>query len=245
MSDMRYKKRYEVKFMIDFDTYKRLLKTLGPFITPDRNWKQQDGKYCIRSVYFDSPAKDFYKEKIEGENFRNKIRIRTYYSLNNEKSKTFLEIKKRYDKTLKKIKVRISEEDAKKFINRPDFSGDYIKNLDEKSIVILQEVATLATRFKIRPIVVVSYTRQAFIGRYSPNVRITFDSNLKYKTREYELDKKNLIRYIIPPNFIIFEIKYSGMLPVWIPQIIGKYNLQHMSFSKYCKSVEKFVEDGI
>lgn len=44
-------------------------------------------------------------------------------------------------------------------------------------------------------------------------------------------------------NHFILEIKYSKVLPAWIPDTIKKYNLKNEAVSKYALCVDKHLQN--
>lgn len=54
----------------------------------------QDGKYMIRSLYFDDPSDKALREKLDGVNLREKFRIRYY---NRDPSLLHLEKKSKHN----------------------------------------------------------------------------------------------------------------------------------------------------
>ena len=71
------KYRYEIKYIINKDMAEVLKQRLSLVMDKDINGAS-DGKYLIRSLYFDDMEKTAYYEKVDGVEFRKKYRIRIY-----------------------------------------------------------------------------------------------------------------------------------------------------------------------
>ena len=68
--------RHEWKHNINQGDMIILRQRLGAIMKPDNY--AVDGRYFIRSLYFDTPADTALREKIDGVNKREKFRIRFY-----------------------------------------------------------------------------------------------------------------------------------------------------------------------
>ena len=84
-------KRHELKYFIRHDTAADLRRDLTPHVCRDPHCTEGDS-YLVNSLYFDTTDFEFFAQKIEGQRYRHKIRLRTY----GENSDTvFLEMKKK------------------------------------------------------------------------------------------------------------------------------------------------------
>lgn len=241
---MVYAKRFERKYIIDFNTYKKLKEELKPYFKPDKHGNE-NGEYIVSSLYYDSSDFRAYREKVDGEKQRSKVRLRTYKDLYGKrlmaKDKLLLEIKKRDNLNVSKKKVMMYTDEAKKFIENPVLNKKLL-NKYKKGIYALTEASQLRTLHDIRPAIIVTYIRQAFVNKFSPEVRITFDKNVKYRGIDLDVHNVWCREYALNPKLMVLEIKYNEILPVWISNLIGKYGLPLRTFGKYCTSVERMME---
>ena len=89
---------------------------------------------------------------------------------------------------------------------------------------------------------VISYDRYSMRGLEDKKVRVTVDSNIRY--RDYDVDLA-LGRYGLPlldDDKVIMEIKVPGQYPQWLADILNKYGLEDQSFSKYGNAYLKTKE---
>ena len=70
------KLRHELKHSITHSDALVLKSRLSAIAKQDSN--SIDGKYKIRSLYFDTPTDRALRDKIDGVNFREKFRLRLY-----------------------------------------------------------------------------------------------------------------------------------------------------------------------
>ena len=68
--------RFEFKYQIDFAQYASLTNILKSVLLEDKN--NGINGYPIRSLYFDSYDNSDFYEKLNGQENRKKIRLRTY-----------------------------------------------------------------------------------------------------------------------------------------------------------------------
>jgi SPX domain protein involved in polyphosphate accumulation len=68
--------RYELKYVLPVQKSRRIAEDLRAFTRPDEHGGEEG--YRVVSLYYDSPALDFFWAKIEGIKFRRKVRIRIY-----------------------------------------------------------------------------------------------------------------------------------------------------------------------
>ncbi len=243
-----FSNRFERKYVIDIETYKGILKSLKPFIKRDKH-AGKCGKYKNLSVYYDSDNYRFFTEKINGEKKRAKLRLRVYEPFgrkeNSDMDKTiFLEIKKRNDQTVFKERIALPFSFARGFIEKPVFTKELLDKLSEKDMKALTEAIMLKELYHIKPKILIHYIREAFVCKYGMNLRITFDSCLRYRTNDLRLVTKLTDRYFLPPNLMVMELKYNTQLPIWIIDIFQKHSCILRTYSKYCNGlIAQFERD--
>lgn len=223
--------RFELKYIIHFSQARALLKSIGAHVRHDPH-AGRDGFYKIVSLYYDSPDLSCYWEKLDGEMYRRKIRVRTYGESPDE---AFLEIKQRYNLNVQKRRCRF----PLKVINRELESistGPYNGGIDP----VFDEVFNVVRRRALEPKLIISYNRAAFFDRHRRDLRITLDRNIKFRSQCLSLEKNRLKgRYVIPPTMMILEVKFDETIPQWISSCLNRLDFQVQRFSKYCEGVER------
>lgn len=118
-----------------------------------------DGKYFIRSLYFDNLSDKALREKLDGVNRREKFRIRYY---NNDTSLIHLEKKSKLNGLGSKQSANLTKEEAQALADgRYDF-------LIQSGNPLLQEFYSKILSQGLRPKTIVDYTREAFV--YAPGL---------------------------------------------------------------------------
>lgn len=228
--------RFELKYVAD----RRLVEAFRQELPGklDRDPHGVDGFYPIWSTYYDSPDLRFYWEKIDGEKFRRKLRIRHYGTPEELTGETpvFVEIKQRVNRVTQKRRVRLPYEDALQLC-----AGHPPASVDPQDAAVLEEIETMVRQNMLRPITVVGYVREAFFGRDEDSgLRVTIDSRIRGRDRDLDLRWHGENRYIIPPHLSVVEMKVNERVPYWLTELIARHNISLIRVSKYCQSVERF-----
>lgn len=182
-----------------------------------------NGKYLIRSLYFDTPEDRALIEKQSGISTRHKFRIRYY---NYDKSLINLEKKLKRGGLGCKISARLDADQAEKIVN-----GD-ISWMISSDNELIRELYSLMISDRLRPKTIVDYTREPFI--FGPgNVRVTIDYNIR--TGLHLTDFLDIECITVPASFgtCIMEVKWDDYLPDIIKDAVRLPNTRTGSFSKY------------
>ncbi|MBC8587572.1 polyphosphate polymerase domain-containing protein [Paratissierella segnis] len=218
---MGKKARHEHKMYINIPDYMGLVSKLKYIAKSDNN-ALEDGRYKIRSLYFDNYMDKAVMEKFSGVSRREKFRVRLY---NDDPSFIRLEKKSKFNRLCYKESETLTKEECKKILN-----GEY-SFLKEKKELLFIELYTKINYQNLRPKIIVDYKREAYI--YSAgNVRITLDSDIRMSNNVNGIFDPKLVT-IPSADAIILEIKYDGFLPEIIRQIIRIDNKNETEFSKY------------
>ncbi|MBD3376423.1 VTC domain-containing protein [candidate division KSB1 bacterium] len=227
------KMRSELKFWVPLVQMQQIKQTIAPYVRRDPyTFSLRYPRYSVHTIYFDSPQLDFYYEKMDGLKVRKKVRLRTYNRAQDH-APFFLEIKRRHDRAIIKERCMMSHEEIQDWWQKKDG-----KNLNKKHIT-LERIDYLMNAYRLRPQILVTYDRDAFIDRDFSTVRLTLDTNLAF-TSDPEL--KNIYRdgelSYSKEGEGILEFKFNGLMPRWMRQLTTRFSLRFLSISKYCIGVE-------
>ena len=213
--------RHEWKHEINYSDMIILRQRLKAVMKPDEN--AVDGKYFIRSLYFDNISDKALREKIDGVNCREKFRIRYY---NDDTSLIHLEKKSKINGLGNKQSASLSAEEAQKIV---DGDLDWMIDCDRP---LVQELYSKMKSQGLRPKTIVDYTREPFVFS-AGNVRVTLDYDIR--TGLYCTDFLNPDCITIPAGNapIILEVKWDEFLPSVIRDIVQLESRRTAAFSKY------------
>ncbi|MCR4584169.1 MAG: polyphosphate polymerase domain-containing protein [Lachnospiraceae bacterium] len=215
--------RHEWKHEISYADLLSIRSRLRAVARPDPHAK--DGKYFIRSLYFDDPNDKALREKIDGVNMREKFRIRFY---DMDPSLIHLEKKSKINGLGTKYSAAITEEEARKI------TGSDIDWMSDCDRPLLRELYFRMRNGGLKPKTIVDYTREPFI--FGPgNVRVTFDYDIR--TGLYATDFLNPDCVTIPAGdeHIILEVKWDEFLPDVIKDAVQTAGVRVGAFSKYAQ----------
>jgi len=216
--------RHELKYSITFAEYLEIRKRLVAIMSSDPH-VNSDGRYQIRSIYFDNCDDKALREKIDGVAKREKFRIRYY---NDDFSFITLEKKMKINNLCLKYDARITEEECRKILD-----GD-ISFMKEHKEELVRELYAKMNYQLLRPRVLVSYVREPYI--YAPgNVRVTFDSNIRTSLFSQDFLTKEIVDISATdtPKEMLMEVKYDAFIPGIIQDIVQVKNVRQQAFSKY------------
>lgn len=214
--DFRHEIKHEINYS-DMLTIQHRLRTVA-YHDPHT----VDGKYLIRSLYFDNLADKALMEKVNGISRREKFRIRYY---NGDTSVIHLEKKSKIDCLGNKQSASLTAEQAQKIID-----GDTEWMLCSE-YPLVRELYTKMVTQGLMPKTIVDYTREPFIYP-AGNVRVTLDYNIRSGMRY--TDFLNLDCVTVPvSDSIILEVKWDGFLPDIISDAVSLADRREGAFSKY------------
>lgn len=217
------KGRHELKHIISMSDYYILRKKLSHLLISDCH-ANDNGRYHIRSLYFDNHEHNILDEKKEGYLNRDKYRIRLY---DHNHHHLFLERKsKRHNQTFK-TKACLTTHDYQRLM-----AGEVDWMTQHKDQLIKDFYQEITLR-QLKPQTVIDYQREAFTYPYG-NVRITFDSHVQSSL--YNIDVLN--RYLpmvncLEPNEVILEVKYDNYLPTVIKPLLQFPDTKQDACSKF------------
>jgi VTC domain len=178
-------------------------------------------------------------EKIDGERFRRKIRIRHYGapSLVGPDDDVWVEIKQRVDRTSQKRRLLLPYRDADALC-----AGVVPAGLSGGAAAVADEVAGLVMARDLRPVVLVGYQREAYVGgAHDPGVRVTFDTRVRGRDRDLVFSAEPTAdRYAVDPGLAVMEVKVDERVPRWLTAVVATHGLSVVRLSKYCRTVEAF-----
>lgn len=215
--------RHEWKHSISRTDMLMLRQRLRAVMEPDPH--AIDGKYFIRSLYFDTPGDTALREKLDGVSRREKFRIRCY---NHDTSLIHLEKKSKLAGLGSKLSAPLSPQQVQSILD-----GDLGWML-RSSQPLIQELYCKMTTTRLRPRTIVDYTREPFV--YGPgNVRVTIDYDIRTGLRSTGFLDPDCITIPAGDSPIILEVKWDGFLPDIIRSAVQLESRQASAFSKYAQ----------
>lgn len=213
--------RHELKHEITPFDRQILRQRLRAVMQPDPH--AQNGRYMIRSLYFDTPEDRALREKLDGVNIREKYRIRLY---NGDTSVIRLERKFKHGGLGLKDSAPLTPTEAQAIVD-----GDVLWMSQSDNDVIVGFYSRIRTQ-RLMPKVIVDYTREPFVFA-AGNVRVTMDYDLR--TGLSCTDFLNPACVTVPSKDApcILEVKWDSFLPDVIRDAVQLETRSAGAFSKY------------
>lgn len=184
-----------------------------------------DGRYFVRSLYFDTPADTALREKLDGVSRREKFRIRLY---NHDISFIQLEKKSKLAGLGCKQSAALTPQQAQKIV---DGDLDWMRSCEDG---LVRELYSKMRTQQLRPKTIVDYTREAFV--YPPgNVRVTLDYNIRTGLGCTDFLNPDCSTIPAGDSPIILEVKWDEFLPDVIRSAVQLEGRRVSAFSKYAQ----------
>ena len=212
--------RIEKKYLLTPEKYERLRLALVPYMEAD-----EYGLHTICNIYYDTADYRLIRRSIEKPVYKEKLRLRCY-GIPEEDGTAFLELKKKMKKVVYKRRVAMPYTQAVRFL----------KEMDPKACrsQIERELVYCGKRYKdLAPRMVIAYDRIAMAGKQDPELRITFDTNLRWRDSDLDLRHGGYGRQLLKEGQVLMEVKIQGAMSLELARIFSELAIFPTSFSKY------------
>jgi len=212
-------KRVEKKYQLNEEKYQSFLAQISPYVVSDIY-----GEYKICNIYFDTDNYDLISKSIEKPVYKEKFRLRSY-GTPLEDDFVFLELKKKYKGEVFKRRIMLTLAEARDYLNNNEMPGGRTQ--------ITKEIDYFRDFYNPKPKVYLAYDRIAYVAKDNPEVRITFDKNVRYRTYDLLLSKGDYGERLTNEGMYLLEIKTLGTMPLWLVKALSQNKIYPDSFSKY------------
>ena len=215
--------RHELKYQISQGDLLTLRMRLRAVMETDPH--AVDGRYGIRSLYFDTPSDKALREKLDGVNRREKFRIRYY---NGDTSLIHLEKKSKWNGLGNKQKAPLLPWEVRLLL---EGDADWMRNHPHG---LVRELYVKMQTEGLRPKTIVEYTREPFL--YPPgNVRVTLDYDLRTALGCTGFLDADCVTIPAGDAPALMEVKWDQFLPGIIRDAVQLPGRRMGAFSKYAQ----------
>lgn len=189
MGNLRNSYRYERKYVLTNDQYESFKNKIL-----EENFKTHHPSRKVNNIYIDTFSKNSYYENVEGEDKRNKYRLRWYGERFGLISSIF------------EVKIKEAKVNRKKLIPVPEFNFSSLVKVHSlfesvNKAIEYEDLALFINVINKEPTLLNGYSREYYIS-YDETIRLTIDREMFYynflTNQEYN-DVENMI----------VEIKYD------------------------------------
>jgi hypothetical protein len=236
-------RRFELKFYLSESMIPRIRELSAPYVQRDPFAAQTpNGQYTVRSIYYDSPDMHFYHEKLDGVKTRKKLRIRSYSQVDGTCSdRVWFEIKRKVNRLSLKERASIPLEQLD-IVLQESIPAAILDDLDFRARTVLDKYKYNMRSRGLKPIVLVIYEREPFVGRDRPSNRLTLDRKMRsgFNPTSSDLFTNDGLRQIETDRFVL-EMKFDDRMPAWMARIIQELNLRSQAYSKFCVGIDAWM----
>lgn len=227
--------RHETKFLIDKDTYDSIQNDLMRYMEFD-DYNKEHGFYTISNIYFDTDDDYLIRTSLSKPTYKEKLRIRSY-GVPDIDDKVYLEIKKKFNGIVNKRRTKLKLNEAYDFIKtgtKPD-----IKKYMNKQV--MNEIEYILKIYDLSPKVYLAYDRKALFSKKNKDLRITFDTNIRTRRYDLNLEMGDYGESLLESNKYLMEVKAEKNIPIWLSKLLSEYKIYKTSFSKYGNEYKKML----
>lgn len=243
-------KRVEKKYLVDSSQFEELMLVLEEHMSKDMY-----GLHTICNVYFDTKDFELIRTSIEKPVYKEKFRIRSY-GVPSDDDTVFLEIKKKCNGVVYKRRIPFKLSEAKKVLDTVEHGdvlyGNVVGGVDapesEYSVLndvdnrqIMHEIEYIIKHYGLVPKSYIAYDRIALFGIDEPELRITFDQNVRTRDDNLQLSAGDYGNRLLDEGLYLMEIKTNGAMPLWLARKLSEMEMFPYSFSKYGNAYKRKV----
>jgi len=227
--------RFERKYRCAPTQYYALKNALLPYVHKDYYTHiKPNGRYLVRSLYFDASHYPIYFEKMGGNTDRLKYRIRTYSDTSDDKPDIRVEMKVRDGNLTRKFGSYITMENCEHFLKHRHWIN--VEN------PVLHEFERHVHLNDLKPKVLVEYHREGYEAMDGSKTRLTFDHRIR-SVYSRQLFPKSTLWHVHFEQMVVFEIKHVNPMPDWLQHIIKGQGLKLISNSKFAFGIQASQHD--
>ena len=221
-------KRIEKKYLLSEAQYERLFQRIGRHLKPD-----EFGRSTVISLYLDTPDHRIIRNSIEAVDYKEKLRFRSYGTAAAD-STVFLELKKKFGGVVYKRRAAMTLVEAERYLRlgiRP-FDSQIMREIDW----------AMKLYGRPKPAMMIACEREAWFDEEHPDLRLTFDRNIRCRETELRLDRGSAGIRLLPEETVLLEIKTAGAMPLWLADALDAARILPGSFSKYGAAYMRTLE---
>lgn len=240
--------RYEAKYLVPPALAAEIRAYIAPYCVLDPHCRPEQPEYVITTLQLDTPSLALHYAKLWDTVNRFKLRVRTYGDPVGD-APVFVEIKAKQGSVVTKRRARIPFERWGEDL----FAGRLLQGLSfatRAETDAFYQFASLVRRLGARPVMLIRYHRQSFVGTAERYSRVTFDTRLQYQQtrswtgwghgrRWYALDNPMMQtrRHDLETGTsnVVLELKTLMDVPRWMVNLAREFGDRGLARVGHCK----------
>ena len=229
--------RYEHKYVIDKQTFEKVIKILDERMEPD-SYNKNHTPYTIANIYFDTPDDYLIRMSLSRPDYKEKLRLRAY-GIPDKDSIVFLEIKKKFNGIVNKRRTELTLSEAYSFLSSRNAPVSKV----HMNTQVIHELEYFMNIYDLYPKVYIAYDRIAYFEKNNADLRISFDMNIRSRRYDLALEKGDYGERLLPEDVVLMEIKTSLAKPLWLTHILSELDIKRTHFSKYGTEFKNYINN--
>ena len=195
----------------------------------------QYGRHTICNVYYDTPDYRLIRTSLQKPVYKEKLRLRSY-GVPGPGDTVFVELKKKYRGVVYKRRTALELTAAERWL-----AGDGPAPEGQ----IAREIDYFQSLYRTGPAVFLAYDRAAMFGRQDPDLRLTLDENIRWRTDALALSAGDRGSPLSVQGLYLMEVKLPGVMPLWLAHGLAQAGAAPVSFSKYGCCYREFLQEDV
>ncbi|MBC8210645.1 MAG: polyphosphate polymerase domain-containing protein [Gammaproteobacteria bacterium] len=240
--------RHELKYLVPYELVEPITRFISPYCSLDHySSLAEDHFYVVNSLYFDTRGLELLQQRMNGKDSRFNMRVRAY--ADGDKAPYFMEIKHKIGSIVKKYRATATDKQWPQILQDPCYRIDPNEFKMERRNKEL--FLRLVHSYALEPKILTQYRRRAFFSTVDNYARVTLDIDMKYRNESMltlvpgndmlNYDNENIYttnQFNQNLTNVVLELKCNiGEVPMWMLDLITRFELKQTGFSKYMSSM--------
>lgn len=190
----------------------------------------QYGRHTICNIYYDTPDYALIRASLDRPVYKEKLRLRSY-GVPGDDSTVFLEIKKKFKGVVYKRREAMTLAEARQYTAAgvlPGHEGQIVRELD-----------FFLRYWQPVPKVFLAYDRIALFSTEDSELRITFDTDIRWRTGGLDLAQGDAGAPLPMDAPWLMEVKIPDAMPLWMARAFSLLGIYPVTVSKYGRCYAK------
>jgi SPX domain protein involved in polyphosphate accumulation len=216
-----------MKYLVTREQAEAIRRIMSQHMVPDHF-----GEYLVQNLYYDTDDWSVIRDSIEKPLYKEKMRLRCY-GVPDCDSKFYLELKKKYKGIVYKRRIDILPKDL--------FGGSVREIVSEEDSQIARELDFYLKQNAVSEKIYISYKRIAYTGVEDEGLRVTFDTDIRFRLDRLHFWNPWEGGAILPRDAALMEVKTLGGMPLWLARALSENEVHPSPFSKYGACYTGFI----
>ncbi len=237
--------RYELKYQVPESVALRVRDYVRSYLEIDEfGATLPNFSYPVHSLYLDSDKLTLYRNTLNGNKNRFKLRLRYYED--RPDAPVFFEIKRRMNDIILKQRGGVRREAVASILAGQFPPPGALISKDPRQHLAIQNFTTRMMEVQAVPKAHIFYMREAWISPHDNSVRVTLDRNVLVDPEPGSRLTVSMDRPILLfKPFVILELKFTNRFPDWFRDVVRTFDAMQCGAAKYAEGVMLLGEDRL